>query len=112
MIPTPYTLRVRTVTPGAEDEFGNPTETMTERDWHVHAVAPGAMSDPAQPNRDLSLIAYTILAPASADAPGEDDEVQVDGEWLTVNGRPSDWTRGPWVFPDAGVTVELARANG
>ena len=112
MIPTPFTLRVRSATAGAPDEFGNPTTTLTERDWRVHGIAPGAMSDPAQSNRDASLIAYTVLAPHSADLPTEADEVLVDGEWLAVNGRPADWGRGPWPFPDAGVTVELSAANG
>ena len=112
MIPTPFTLRVRSTTTGAPDEFGNPTTTTTERDWPVHGIAPGAMSDPAQPNRDASLIAYTVLAPKSTDAPTEADEVLVDGEWLAVNGRPSDWTRGPWPFPGAGLTVELSATNG
>src|SRR5690242_8001151 len=112
MIPTPFALRVRSSATSGADEFGNATASTTERDWHVHAIAPGAMSDPFQPNRDVSLVAYTILAPASDDVPTEADEVQVDGEWLPVNGRPADWTRGPWAAGNAGVSVELAAANG
>ena len=111
-IPTPFTLRVRSTVAGEPDEFGNPTVTTAEHDWQVHGIAPGAMSDPTQANRDVSLIAYTVLAPRSADTPTESDEVMVDGEWFAVNGRPSDWGRGPWGFPSAGVTVELSVANG
>lgn len=111
-LPTPYALTVREPTPGDPDEFGNPTTTWTERTWRVHGVAPGGMSEPDQPNRDLSLIAFTIYGP-KADAPtSEHAEIQVDGEWFTIEGRPKDWTRGPWPHPTAGVVVELRRAEG
>lgn len=112
MIPTPYTLTVRAVTSGDPDEFGNPTETTVERAWQVHGIAPGAMEEPGQSNRDLSLVRYTILAPKSAQAPGDRDQVLVDGEWLDVVGRPDDYTRGPWGPGNAGITVELGVANG
>jgi hypothetical protein len=29
-----------------------------------------------------------------------------------VEGRPADWTKGPWPHPTAGIVVELKRAEG
>lgn len=112
MIPTPYLLPVREPVTGDPDDFGNATTTWVEHTWAVHGVAPGAMVEPGQPNRDLSLILYTVYGPVK-DAPfSEDAEVMVSGEWLPVNGRPRDWTQGPWANPVAGVVVELRRAEG
>lgn len=111
MVPTPYTLLVREPTPGPVDEFGNASETWETRGWVVHGVAPGAMTEPEESNRDLSVVAFTVLAPAGA-IPGERAQVQVDGTWFDVDGRPRDYSRGPWDFPEAGVTVELRYADG
>lgn len=119
MIPTPFTLTVCGATPVLDgdgepvtDDFGNVVTEEAERPWAVHAIAPGAMAEPEQSNRDLSLVRYTVLAPKSADVPTEHDQVQVDDAWLDVVGRPDDWTRGPWGPGNAGVTVELGVANG
>lgn len=112
MIPTPYTLRVRSVTDGPDDDFGNPTKVTVERDWRVHDIAPGAMLEPGEPNRDASQVRYTIHAPKSAAAPTERDQVLLDGDWLDVIEKPSDWTRGPWGPGNAGLSVELGVTNG
>lgn len=112
VVPSPYTLTVRARTVGAQDAFGNATVTWAERPWRVRSVAPGAMSDPFQPNRDLSRVAYTIHADADSTPPGNLDEVTVDGETFAVDGDPSDWTRGPWPNPVAGVVVYLTRTEG
>lgn len=112
MIPTPYTLRVRTQETGPDDDLGNSTSTWVERDWRVHSYVQGpATTEQLASNRDLSVIAYTVLAPAVA-IPGEYDEVAVGGVWHAVNGRPADYSHGPWVFPEAGAVVELRTANG
>lgn len=115
--PTPYTLRVRALTRGPVDDFGNATSEWVERDWAVYFIAPGAMDEPrgssqvGSINRELSLIEYTIGAPESTDAPTEYDEVQVDGAWFKVNGRPKNFNRGPFGFRP-GITVELRSENG
>ena len=111
-LPTPYALTVREPTAGARDEFGNPTTTWKERTWRVHAIAPGAMAEPEQENRDLSLVLYTVLGPAVGAPTSAHAQIRVDGEWLDIDGKPSDWTRGPWAHPTAGVSVMLRRAEG
>ena len=112
LIPSPYTLTVRSYTDGAEDDFGNPTRVEVERDWRVRSIDPGASADPRNPNRDLSEIAYSIHADATPDVPTERDEVRVDGHWYAVDGRPDDYSRGPWRNPVAGVVVLLRRTEG
>lgn len=115
MFPTPHTLRVRaSTTTGTADGFGNiPAASWTERDWPVHGYVEGvATTEQVGDNRaDLSVIAYTVYAPAAA-SPGEYDEVQLAGQWYPVNGRPKDYSHGPWPFPGAGVVVELRKVNG
>lgn len=107
------TLSVLRRIPGATDAHGNPvTAYGTGTQWEVWALAPGSMQEPGDPNRDLSLIVWTVYAPNNADAPTEYDRVIVDGEEFEVDGRPQDWTRGPWPHPTAGVVVELRRAEG
>ena len=112
-LPTPYTVRVRTLTTGPADDFGNATETWAEADWKVHGIAPGAMDEPGQANRDLSLIAWTIYGPAPSPVAAS-SEVRLPGDtaWMKVDGAPKDWTLGPWEHPTAGVVVELRRADG
>ena len=112
MIPSPYTLTVRTRTEGAPDAFGNPTETWADRAWQVRSVAPGAMADPANPNRDLSQVAYSVHADADSGLPTRLDRVVLDDEDYDVDGDPADWTRGPWAHPAAGVVVLLTRSEG
>lgn len=112
-LPTPYTLRVREPADGAVDEFGNPVVTWTERDWPVSGIAPGSMTEPETTNRDLSLVVWSIIAPAGSQ-PGYRGQVRLpgDSQWYDIDGTPADWTRGPWPHPVAGVVVELRRADG
>lgn len=106
------TLRVRTVTSGALDAFGNAARTVgTPTDWVVTGFAPGAIQEPWQANRDASVVAWTVYA-KSASGITETSEVEVDGTWYPVNGRPSDWTRGPYGSAWAGVVVELRTVEG
>lgn len=120
LIPSPHTLRVRRLTTGPDNDFGNATQVWVEHDWPVRSVDPGASAEPAYANRHLSNIAYSIHADASDLAPAERDEVAIpwvldDNDqpvWHAVDGRPDDWTHGPWVNPAAGIVVLLARAEG
>ena len=98
---------------GEKDAHGNPRVTYADSTpWPVHGLAPGANVEGEQPNRDLSVVEWTVYAPASDEAPGELDLVVVDGEEFEVEGRPSDWTRGPWGHPTAGLVVLLRRPTG
>lgn len=109
-LPTPYTLGVRRRVEGAKDAHGNPLVTYADPiDWPVHAIAPGASDMPTDPNRDLSLILWTVYAPAGGNVPGDLDLVVLDGVEYALDSHHSDWTRGPWVHPMAGVSVALKR---
>ena len=112
MIPTPYELTVREPVAGAEDIFGAPEDGWAEHPWWVHGVAPGAMAEPAETNRDASEVAWTVVAPKSPLVPTTRGQVLVDGHWHDVVGTPDDWTRGPWHNPVSGVIVELRRVDG
>lgn len=112
IVPSPYRVTIRARTEGVKDAFGNVTVSWPERDWWVRSVAPGAMADPANPNRDLGEVAYTIHADADSQPPTRLDKVVIDGEPFDVDGDPGNWTRGPWPNPVAGVVVELKRSEG
>lgn len=113
MTPFSATLGVRRRIEGATDAHGNPVVTYAAPvDWPVWAIAPGAMDEPHEPNRDLSLILWTVYAPQDAALPGELDLVVLDATEYAVEGRARDYTRGPWPHPTAGAVVELKRAEG
>lgn len=107
------TLQVKRRQKGAPDAHGNPVITYAAAaDWGVHGYAPGASEAPPDPNRDLSLILWTVYAPANDEVPNEFDLVTLGGVDYEVAARPADWTHGPWPHPTAGVVVELKRAEG
>lgn len=116
-LPTPYTVRVRDPRqPTDYDDLGNPVPAWDERDWPIFFYVEGAATvEQLQPNRDLSVLAYTIAGPSQG-RPGERSQVRLPGaesdDWHDVNGRPKDYTHGPWVHPTAGVVVELRKAEG
>ena len=112
VVPSPYRVTIRARAEGVKDAFGNATTTWASRHWWVRSIAPGAMADPANPNRDLGEVAYTIHADADSSPPGRLDEVEVGGEVFVVDGDPGNWTNGPWPNPVAGVVVELKRSEG
>jgi hypothetical protein len=63
------------------------------------------------------VVAWTVYGP-KGDEPGERDQVALPWEsdpdpvWHDIEGKPDDWTRGPWRMPLAGVVVELRRTEG
>lgn len=117
-LPTPYTLGVRRRQLGTKDSHGKKTVSYAAAtDWLVHGYAPGATGPGLEgstnrANRDLSIILWTVYAPANAEAPGELDLVVLDGDEYAVVQRPEDWTKGPWAHPTAGLVVELKRPEG
>lgn len=95
------------------DRYGDEVEGWADPvDWPVHGIAPGAMDEPWSPERDLSHIEWTVYAPIDGPVPHERDRVVVDGVEFNIDGRPSDWTRGPWDHPTAGLVVLLTRKEG
>lgn len=98
---------------GSKDSHGNPVITFgPEQHWGVWAYAPGANEEPGQPNRDLSLIAWSVYAATSSQVPAEGDRVVLDAVEYEVDGRPEDWTHGPWPQSSAGVVVRLKVTEG
>ncbi len=114
-------LRVRPYGAGADDAHGNPTAGYgAARDWQASSVAPGASEEPRKPNRDLSVVEWTVYAQAG-NHPGERDQVSLPWEddvngprWYDIEGRPDDYTRGPtWSSGGpGGVVVQLRRPEG
>jgi hypothetical protein len=109
-----FQLQVRRRQVGAKDKHGNKVTTYASPEpWTVRGYAPGANVEAnANLHRDLSIILWTVYADASDDAPGELDHVLINGVEYAVEGRPADWTHGPWHNPVAGIVVELKRAEG
>lgn len=107
-----FTLQVRSPGDGtATDDLGNPIGESTPREWTVWGIAPGKQGEPAAAEREAVPVEWTIYAP-KAGAPTALDQVEVDGDWLEVNGKPQDWTRGPYGPGAAGVVVELRAVQG
>ena len=110
-LPCPYTLGVRRHSAAGSDAHGNPVESFgAPVDWPVHGIAPGSMEEPGG-DRDLSIVAFTVIAPADALVPDESDVVLYGGAEYQVIGRPKDYSLGPFQFA-AGVTVELSKTSG
>jgi hypothetical protein len=108
------TLQVkRRLASTAKNAHGVPIYTYAEPvDWPVYSLAPGAQPENTAGNRDLTVVAWTVYAPPSANAPTELDLVVVDGKDFPVLGRPADWSRSPVPHPTAGDVVELKRTDG
>lgn len=111
MIPAPHALGVRRYQGESEDAHGNATVTYAAASlWQVHAIFPGALEELSS-SRDATVVELTVLAAKSPAVPTSRDRVVVDGAEYEVVGEPGDWTRGPWVAPFAGVSVELRRVT-
>ena len=112
-LPTPHVIHVRRRVENGEDAHGNPRVVYAwPEPWHVHGIAPGANRETPEANRDASHVLWTVYAPVSDEAPGELDRVEIAGVEYDVEGRPSDWTLGPWDHPTAGLVVELIAKEG
>lgn len=106
-----HLIGVRAFQAGATDAHGNPVESWAAAvDVPVIALSPGS-DEPAAANRDLSIVEWTVYAPAGTSV-GARDRVVVDGREFEVLGEVQDYTRGPWVNPVAGVVFELRRPEG
>ena len=108
-----HLLGIKRLTTGAPDSHGNASETLAAaEDWWVYGLAPGDNVEPSQANRERSDVVWTVFAPADESAPTERDVVVVDEEDFKVEGRPEDWTRGPFGPGNAGLVVKLKRMEG
>ena len=124
MIPTPWTVGHRAWSQSGRDAHGNPLQQLAAPVvLRVHAVHPRMRQEPGDPNRWQVVEGLTVLAPAGVTV-GEHDlvvwpyvvddagTVLLAGDEYEVDGPVSDWTRGPWPHPTAGVSFDLTRVEG
>ena len=112
-IPSPHRISVRRFIAGAKDEFNNSVPSWAAaQPWDVRSVDPLTGREPGIQFRDMATLALVVQADKTPEVPGYRDRVVVDGEEYDVDGRPDDWTMGPWANPAAGVTVYLKRVEG
>lgn len=109
---TPWVVGVKRLVSNGEDAHGNPTRTYADPVMlPCYFVAPGAVSEPGDSNRDLSVVEFTVGAPAHRNMPTEYDRVLIDGAEYDVNGRPANHNRGPFGY-EPGFTFELKAVEG
>lgn len=112
-LPTPYTLAVRRFNPGATDAHGNPVKGWKAGvDWPVFAYYSGANAEPHLPNRDLSMVLWTVLAPANDLLPTAEDLVTLRGVDYAVEGEPQEYKNDPWQHHVGEAVVYLRKAEG
>lgn len=107
------TLGVRRYSPGPKNSHGIPAPLYSAPiPWQVYGYGPGENTEPAAPNRNQSTHGWVVYAPTSENTPTEHDLVVIAGEDYHVDGRPKDYTHGPWPHPTAGIEVHLTRTEG
>lgn len=108
-----FTLGVRRAIFAPADAHGVRNVTYSDpQPWSVYGYGPGTNTEPRAPFRDQVVTEWTVYAPASDEAPTEWDRVVIDGVDYDVEGRPLDYTHGPWEHPTAGLAVNLNRTEG
>lgn len=77
------------------------------------AVAPGAVAEVFEPNRDGAGVEFTVYFPPGARV-GPRDRVVLPGhdEPFEVGGVARDWGRNPFTGSPSGVVVEVGRFDG
>lgn len=114
MIPVRHTVHRKAYAGRQRDALGNVRDTWSaENPLPVQGIAPGAMVEPDQPNRDVSHIAWTLYCPPKTDI-GERDLIVLGGQEYKVAGRPKPFNLGPWDWCEelGGTVVELTRVEG
>lgn len=105
-----YTVEVKRHSTGAADSMGVARSEWGEPEpLEVYAIAPRTSTEPV-PGRGAVVVGLTLLAPAGTSV-GAQDRFIVDGDEYEVEGKPGDWTRGPWRWA-AGVSIDLTRTGG
>lgn len=111
-LPTPYTVGHRVFSSTGRDSHGNPIKTFAPAvDLKVCGIAPGAMAEPDNINRDLSVVLFSLFCPAGT-VVGELDRIVMGVDEYDIEGRPKDYTQGPWDNSIAGVVIELKATEG
>jgi len=107
--PTPWTVDVLRRSSGGTDAHGNPVTSYGDPETHrVYAIAPGGSTEPFEGNRDAVTWDLDVLSPAPIAEP--QDRVVVAGDVYEVEGRPDDFTRGPFGWAP-GYRIRLNRVE-
>ena len=77
------------------------------------AVAPGAVAEVFEPNRDGAGVEFTVYMPPGVPVSAR-DRVVLPGhaDPFEVSGQPQDWGRNPFTGRPSGVVVQLGRFDG
>ncbi|MDN5725162.1 MAG: hypothetical protein L0G99_04410 [Propionibacteriales bacterium] len=114
MIPARITVHVSRYTGKQRDPLGNISEGWGDPEpLKVQGIAPGAMVEPGEANRDASRIAWTLYCPAGTEV-GERDRIDIAGQTYEVAGRPKPFDQGPWDWTRGlgGTVIELEAVTG
>jgi len=95
------------------DGYAGPDEWSGPVLLHGCAVAPGAVVESFEPNRDGVGVEFTIYAPPGV-VVGSRDQVVLPGHEgrFEVKGQPHVWGRNPFTGGESGVVVEVGRFDG
>lgn len=94
------------------DAHGNEVESWAPPvDWRVHGYASGANDERADGTRDLSMVLWTVYAPATG-LPSVQDHVMLQGGEYAIEGDPQDYSHDPWGHGIGGAVVYLKKVNG
>ena len=112
----PFGVQVEVLrhTPGAVvDGYAGPGEWSGPVLLRGCAVAPGAVVESFEPNRDGAGVEFTIYAPPGV-VVGPRDQVVLPGHEgrFEVTGTPQVWGRNPFTGGESGVVVEVGRFDG
>ena len=112
--PFGVTVEVLRHIPGAVvDGYEEPDTWVTSFYAEGCAVAPGAVAEVFEPNRDGVGVDFTIYFPPGV-VVGPRDRVILPGQSdpFEVKGQPQDWGRNPFSGASSGVVVQVGRFDG
>ena len=98
---------------GMVDGYAEPDSWGPVVEYAGCAVAPGAVVEVFEPNRDGVGVEFTVYFPPGA-VVGARDRVTLPGhaDPFDVTGTPQDWGRNPFSGTPSGVVVQLGRFDG
>lgn len=121
ILPTPYALPHRRLVEGARDAHNNPRKAWEEDpDPLVAHAIQGPLAELQDVLRDdATTHDKVVLAPKWVTREGErleqsvavGDELLDEDDWYDVVGV-TDWTRGPWKHPTAGLEIKMKKVKG
>lgn len=112
--PFGVTVEVLRHSPGAVvDGYEEPDTWATAFYAKGCALAPGAVSETFEPNRDGVGVDFTIYFPPGVTV-GARDRVMLPGDSTPyeVKGAPQDWGVNPFTGASSGVVVQVGRFDG